>query len=304
MHGLLRGRHAQLRQALPGARLRQGRQPHRGAGRPTDSLAAILADDARPYEWLAGSLSSVMPAHVVYPKVDAHPAGFSARWLKQILRLQLDFDGAIFSDDLSMAGARRVGDVEVSYAEAAALALAAGCDMVLLCNQSLGGGAEVDALLDGLLRGRGRRPLAARSGERIAPPRPAAADRAGRLGRADALSRRTSARSSACPETKRPGGCLRSQPGRAGPAAAGRSGVGRLVLERQANLRQVLLGLDQHQRALVRQLDLADLARHVRSARGIAAIAACAARIFSASRLTHCRPALPATALSESTGST
>ena len=116
------------------------------------SLAAILADDAWPYEWLAGSLSSVMPAHVIYPKVDANPAGFSERWLKQILRLQLDFEGAIFSDDLSMAGARRVGGVEVSYAEAATLALGAGCDMVLLCNQSLNGGAEVDELLDGLLR--------------------------------------------------------------------------------------------------------------------------------------------------------
>jgi len=78
-------------------------------------------------------------------------AGFSARWLKDILRLQLGFDGAIFSDDLSMAGARRVGGTEVSYAEAAALALDAGCDMVLLCNQSLGDGSAVDALLDGLL---------------------------------------------------------------------------------------------------------------------------------------------------------
>jgi len=115
------------------------------------SLAAILADDARPYQWLAGSLSSVMPAHVVYPKVDPNPAGFSERWLRDILRLQLDFEGAIFSDDLSMAGARRVGGAEVSYAEAAALALAAGCDMVLLCNQSPDGGAEVDGLLDGLL---------------------------------------------------------------------------------------------------------------------------------------------------------
>lgn len=115
------------------------------------SLAAILADDARPYQWLAGSLSSVMPAHVVYPKVDPNPAGFSERWLRDILRLQLDFEGAIFSDDLSMAGARRVGGAEVSYAEAAALALAAGCDMVLLCNQSPDGGADVDGLLDGLL---------------------------------------------------------------------------------------------------------------------------------------------------------
>jgi beta-N-acetylhexosaminidase len=92
-----------------------------------------------------------MPAHVIYPEVDAHPAGFSARWLREILRLELGFDGAIFSDDLSMAGARRVGDAEVSYAEAAALALAAGCDMVLLCNQSLDGGAAVDTLLDELL---------------------------------------------------------------------------------------------------------------------------------------------------------
>ncbi|MCE9659438.1 MAG: beta-N-acetylhexosaminidase [Burkholderiales bacterium] len=115
------------------------------------SLAAILADDARPYEWLAGSLSSVMPAHVVYPKVDANPAGFSPRWLKDILRLQLDFEGAIFSDDLSMAGARRVGGAELSYADAATLALGAGCDMVLLCNQSLGGSTALDELLDGLL---------------------------------------------------------------------------------------------------------------------------------------------------------
>jgi beta-N-acetylhexosaminidase len=114
-------------------------------------LARILADDAQPYEWLAGALASVMPAHVIYPQVDEHPAGFSTRWLREILRLQIGFDGAIFSDDLSMAGARRIGDVDVSYPEAAAFALAAGCDMVLLCNQSADGGAAIDALLDGLL---------------------------------------------------------------------------------------------------------------------------------------------------------
>jgi len=108
-------------------------------------LAQILADDARPYQWLAGALSSVMPAHVVYTAVDALPAGFSARWLKDILRTQIGFDGAIFSDDLSMAGARRLGGVELAFAEAAVLALEAGCDMVLLCNQSEDGGAAVDA---------------------------------------------------------------------------------------------------------------------------------------------------------------
>jgi beta-N-acetylhexosaminidase len=116
-------------------------------GRP---LAKILDDDARPYEWLAGTLASVMPAHVLYPKVDQRPAGFSERWLREILRVELGFDGAIFSDDLSMAGARRIGDVEVTYGEAAALALSAGCDLVLLCNQSIDGGAAVDTLLDDL----------------------------------------------------------------------------------------------------------------------------------------------------------
>ena len=92
-----------------------------------------------------------MPAHIVYAKVDANPAGFSARWLKDILRQQLGFNGAIFSDDLSMRGARRIGGVEVTYAEAATVALNAGCDLVLLCNQSLNGGKPVDALLDELL---------------------------------------------------------------------------------------------------------------------------------------------------------
>ena len=114
------------------------------------SLAAILGDDAKPYEWLAGVLSAVMPAHVVYPKVDSRPAGFSSRWLNEILRVQLGFDGAVFSDDLSMAGASRIDGVEVGYAEAATAALSAGCDLVLLCNQSLDGGAAVDALLDEL----------------------------------------------------------------------------------------------------------------------------------------------------------
>lgn len=114
------------------------------------SLKAILADDAKPYEWLSTSLASVMPAHVIYPKVDTHPAGFSPRWLKEILRQQLGFGGAIVSDDLSMEGARRIGGATVSYAEAAMVALNAGCDMVLLCNQSVGGGAAIDTLLDGL----------------------------------------------------------------------------------------------------------------------------------------------------------
>ncbi len=114
------------------------------------SLKAVLADDAAPYGWLSTAISSVMPAHVVYPKVDARPAGFSPKWLNEILRGQLGFAGAIFSDDLSMAGARLIDGQEVSYAQAAVAALNAGCDMVLLCNQSVDGGEAVDALIDGL----------------------------------------------------------------------------------------------------------------------------------------------------------
>lgn len=113
-------------------------------------LQPILKDDAKPYEWLSTSLGGVMPAHVVYPKVDALPAGFSRRWLQDILRQQLGFQGAIFSDDLSMEGARRLAGSELTYSEAAATALNAGCDMVLLCNQSLDGGRAVDDLLRGL----------------------------------------------------------------------------------------------------------------------------------------------------------
>ncbi len=93
-------------------------------------LEKILAQDAAPYDWLGSSLSSVMPAHVIYPNVDKQPAGFSNIWLQKILRQQLGFEGVIFSDDLSMEGATVVGDI-VARAEAA---LDAGCDMVLVCN--------------------------------------------------------------------------------------------------------------------------------------------------------------------------
>ncbi len=114
------------------------------------SLKAILQDDAAPYAWLRGTLTAAMPAHVVYPKVDRRPAGFSRKWLQDILRTRLGFDGAIISDDLSMEAARHLDGQLSSPTEAAVAALQAGCDLVLLCNQSLGDGRAVDAMLDGL----------------------------------------------------------------------------------------------------------------------------------------------------------
>ena len=95
-------------------------------------LAEILNDDAKPYEWLDLSLAAVMPAHVIYPKVDALPAGFSKIWLHSVLRQELGFEGVIFSDDLSMEGASVAGSV----VKGAELALEAGCDAVLICNRT------------------------------------------------------------------------------------------------------------------------------------------------------------------------
>ena len=144
------------------------------------SLKAVLGDDAAPYGWLSTVLESVMPAHVIYPRVDTRPAGFSTRWLNDILRGQLHFQGAVFSDDLSMAGARRLEGRELSYSAAALTALQAGCDLVLLCNQSLDGGEAVDGLIDGLaeaqIKGRWQ-PSAASEARRLAllpqaPPLP------------------------------------------------------------------------------------------------------------------------------------
>ena len=99
---------------------------------PLDSRARgdILANDAAPYRWLGSMLAGVMPAHVVYPQIDQQPAGFSRRWIK-LLRDDLGFTGAVFSDDLLMAGAGAAG-----VAERAAAALDAGCDFALVCNDT------------------------------------------------------------------------------------------------------------------------------------------------------------------------
>jgi beta-N-acetylhexosaminidase len=90
-----------------------------------------LEADMRPYRRLIENhLSAVMAAHVVFPQVDALPASLSQRWISGVLRGDFGFHGCVFADDLSMAGAAAFGDVLTR----ARLALAAGCDVLPICN--------------------------------------------------------------------------------------------------------------------------------------------------------------------------
>lgn len=91
---------------------------------------------------IANDLEAIMPAHVIYEKVDEKPAGFSSKWIKQILRERMSFSGVIFSDDLSMEAAHVVG----SYGDRAEIALDAGCDMVLVCNNPDGAAETLERL--------------------------------------------------------------------------------------------------------------------------------------------------------------
>jgi beta-N-acetylhexosaminidase len=126
--------------------------PGHGAVAPDSHLAlpvdergldSIRSKDLLPFKRLiAEGLEGIMPAHVVFAAADDRPAGFSPFWIRQVLRKELQFDGAVFSDDLSMAGASWAG----GYPERAEAALAAGCDMVLVCNKPEAAEQVLDAL--------------------------------------------------------------------------------------------------------------------------------------------------------------
>lgn len=97
----------------------------------TRAFTDVELSDLRPFARLiANGLQAVMAAHILFPAVDPQPAGFSRFWITELLREQLGFQGAVFSDDLGMGGAQWAGD----FPARASMALDAGCDMVLVCN--------------------------------------------------------------------------------------------------------------------------------------------------------------------------
>jgi len=106
-------------------------------------FVAIEQSDLIPFRRVINThLAGIMMAHVVYERVDSLTAGFSKIWVDSVLRQQLGFEGVVFSDDLSMNGAESVG----GYAERARLSLAAGCDILLVCNNSIGADEVLDSL--------------------------------------------------------------------------------------------------------------------------------------------------------------
>lgn len=105
--------------------------------------AAIWRQDLRPFVALMHQLDAIMPAHIVFSAMDHRPASFSPFWLQEVLRKQLNFQGVIISDDLTMAAAATRG----GYAERAVESFQAGCDLLLVCNNRPGAIASLTALL-------------------------------------------------------------------------------------------------------------------------------------------------------------
>src|SRR4051812_31841328 len=150
--GLAQGGVAAVAKHFPGHGFAEA-DSHVAVPRDERPFQEILRKDVLPYKAvIEAGLAAVMPAHVIYPQVDPEPAGYSKHWLQDVLRAKLGFGGIVFSDDLSMEGAAVAGGPP----ERARAALAAGCDMVLLCNNPQGLDALHEWLKDVPLRSAAR----------------------------------------------------------------------------------------------------------------------------------------------------
>ena len=142
VRGLAQGGVAAVAKHFPGHGYAEA-DSHVAVPRDERRFKEIARKDIAPYKQvIEAGLAAVMPAHVIYSEVDSQPAGYSRRWLEEVLRKQLGFQGLVFSDDLSMEGAAVAGGPP----ERSRAALAAGCDLVLLCNNPAG----LDELLESL----------------------------------------------------------------------------------------------------------------------------------------------------------
>jgi beta-N-acetylhexosaminidase len=142
MHGMLRAGMQAVGKHFPG---HGGVAEDTHLASPVDhrELDVLMKEDIVPFaRMIANDLSGIMPAHVIYDRIDNRPAGYSKIWLQDILRSRLHFQGVIFSDDLSMEAAGIAG----GYGERAQQALDAGCDMVLVCNHPEGVAEVVEQL--------------------------------------------------------------------------------------------------------------------------------------------------------------
>lgn len=112
---------------------------------PVDTrlLTEIEHTDLAPFTTLVNQCEYIMPAHVIYPEVDSKPAGFSHVWVQDILRKRLGFTGQVITDDMgSMLAATSYG----TPTQRAQAAIDAGCDLLLVCNDS----RAVDEILENL----------------------------------------------------------------------------------------------------------------------------------------------------------
>ena len=117
---------------------------HVAAAIDSRTFAEIQQHDLQTFIQLQNQLDALMPAHVIYDQVDPNPAGFSEFWLQQVLRQDMGYDGVLFSDDLSMQAACVAGDADARLRAA----LAAGCDMGLVCNNRAAQQLALNAITD------------------------------------------------------------------------------------------------------------------------------------------------------------